>query len=66
MNACPYNKFVAVSTEQNDELTNLILFELDESNIIKFRDEMNFYNDHDFNKKYNYIRDMSLAIYHSG
>jgi hypothetical protein len=34
--------------------------------MIVFRDEMNFYNDQDFNRQYNYVRDMSLAIYHNG
>jgi hypothetical protein len=34
--------------------------------MIQFKDEMNFYNDSSFNRQYNYIRDMSLAIYHNG
>lgn len=50
LNVCPYNRYIAVATELNDQLTNLIVFELKESRLIEFRDEMNFYNDTSFNR----------------
>jgi hypothetical protein len=45
MNICPFFKYIAVATENNDRLTNLVLFELTSQKMIEFKDEMNFYND---------------------
>jgi len=59
---CPLNKYIAVATEKGDIFTNLTVFELNEANFIDFRAEMNFYNDTQYQKQYNYIRDLSLEL----
>lgn len=61
-----YDRYIAVATELNDELTNLVVFELDSDKMIEFVDEMNFYLDTQFKRQFNYIRDMSLELEDKG
>jgi len=63
---CPFDRYIGVATELNDELTNILMFELTGDKMIEFRDEMNFYLDYQFKRQFNYIRDMSLDFYYKG
>ena len=66
MNVCPFSKFVAVATEDERILTNLVLFKISEDDLIEFKDEMNFYYDSLYRREYNLISDLSLQIYCKG
>lgn len=58
------SRFVAVATEKEYCLTNILMFEIDKSKQIKFLDEMNFYYDENLKiKEYNYVKDMSFELY---
>lgn len=62
-----FENHIAVATELNDELTNLIFFEIQSDKMIEFSDEMNFYYDEQtFKRQFNYIRDMSLELVDNG
>ena len=63
---CPLSRYIAVATDSNDILTNLVMFEIDSNKMIQFRDELNFYNDSTLKKPFNFIRDMSLALNQDG
>ena len=63
---CPFDRYIAVATEVEDQLTNLVLFELGADKMVVFKDEMNFYLDLQFKRQFNYLRDLSLDLYFRG
>ena len=66
MNICPFSKYIAVATEDQRVLTNLVLFEIRKDQLIEFKDEMNFYLDSVFRREFNFLADLSLQIYCKG
>lgn len=62
----PHDHYISVATELNDELTNIVVFEIQSDKMIEFCDEMNFYLDNQFKRQFNYIKDMSMELQEKG